>query len=230
MRHDDKIAEEQKKFFADHVAQYWMLKGGPANGQVEMIRFQKPGTINYFIEFLFTNGTLFVRGDLGEATYCWHWDIGSIRQLSKVSRGYMKGKCQASEVGREFNEWYFGELEADVRAHFEHHECEDGVRQMLIENDEDPSPILEDDEAFAKAKERFIEQKVDEIHGGVGDHHEWIEFCRANGEEFFDSQDHWEYSYKMGNRTHSRMIIHHLALQLALKQLEDAKAFEEVTT
>jgi hypothetical protein len=221
------MIEMHKKQFKDHVAQYWKLQGGPANGQVEMVRFQKPGTTNFFIEFLFTNGTLFVRGDLGEAAYCWHWDIGGIRQLRGVDIGYMKGKCQASEVGKEFNDWSRDELEKGVREYLGHREHLDGIKEMLAENDETIDD--DDDEAWEAAKQRFIEQKIEGLLSEVGDHHEWINFCRSEGEEFFDDVDHWEYSYDLGNVTSSRMIAHHTGLIMALAKLEEKKVFDEVT-
>ena len=89
---------------------------------------------------------------------------------------------------------------------------------MFIDNEKDPS-LLEDDEEFARATEEYIEQKMDEVSSSVGDKHEWIQFCHEDGEKFFDDQDHWEYSYGLGDVTHARMIIHHLALTTAIQQV-----------
>jgi len=93
--------------FKDHVAkitQFAKLDVDDAGCDIEVLTWKKPGTNNYMIKYIVSGNTLCVYGDLGEAIYQWSQNI-SFEWLSGLDLSYFKGKCQASEVGRDFREW-----------------------------------------------------------------------------------------------------------------------------
>lgn len=69
--------------------------------------FKRPGTgVNALRYSILGTSTLVVTGDLGSAVYQWHGNPAlSWAWLADLSFDYFLGKCQASEVGRDFSEW-----------------------------------------------------------------------------------------------------------------------------
>lgn len=68
------------------------------------VRFGRPHSSFEEIFFHVFGGTLFVTGDLGSAVYRWETPI-TLSGLSGCHLGYFVGKCEASEVGRDFYQW-----------------------------------------------------------------------------------------------------------------------------
>ena len=98
-----------KDSFKDHVADYSLYhkmdEGGTGVvGSIEVLTWKKPGTGNYMVRYLVSGNTLCVYGDLGEAIYQWSENV-TLEWISNLYLSYFKGKCQASEVGRDFREW-----------------------------------------------------------------------------------------------------------------------------
>ena len=97
-----------KDDFKDHEAtidQYLKFNNPDEKGiEIEVLTWKKPGTSNYMVRYLVSGNTLCVYGDLGEAVYQWSQDV-TLDWISTLDLHYFKGKCQASEVGRDFKEW-----------------------------------------------------------------------------------------------------------------------------
>lgn len=223
MGRSEQLTERITKNFDSHVAKYWRLQAGNSS-VVEMLRFSKPGTSNYFIEFLLTNGTLMVRGDLGEATYCWYSDI-DFNFLAGINMGYMAGKCQASEVGNRFIDWDEDQAKASL---MEYMECEDDddeldqfmeVRGFVRDEDEEYS-----EGQYKEACKLLTEKRCKDIleECEISNEREWADNINAlydPGKTFHD-QDFWEWAYGVGKVPHTRLFCHYIGLKLAVKQLQ----------
>lgn len=96
-----------KKNFENHVAtinQYVNFDKEIKGIDIEVLTWKKPDSSSYMIKYIVTDNTLCVYGDLGEAIYRWSSPI-TFEWLANLDLSYFKGKCQASEVGRDFKEW-----------------------------------------------------------------------------------------------------------------------------
>ena len=94
-----------KENFKNHKAtvdQYAQLDCGRID--IEVLTWKKPDSSSYMVRYIIYGNTLCVYGDLGEAIYQWSQAI-TFEWLSSLDLSYFKGKCQASEVGRDFREW-----------------------------------------------------------------------------------------------------------------------------
>ena len=99
--------ERIKKDFESHIAiidQFVRKDVNMPKVDIEVLTWKKPGSYNYYVKFMVVGNTLFVYGDLGEAIYQWSEGI-TFEWLSNLDLPYFAGKCQASEVGRDFKEW-----------------------------------------------------------------------------------------------------------------------------
>ena len=96
-----------KDSFKDHAAkitQFAKLDVNDAGCDIEVLTWKKPESYNYMVRYLVSGNTLCVYGDLGEAIYQWSENV-TLEWISNLYLSYFKGKCQASEVGRDFREW-----------------------------------------------------------------------------------------------------------------------------
>ena len=99
--------ERMRKNFENHVAtidQFVKFGGKEVDIDIEVLTWKKPDSSSYMIKYIITGNTLCVYGDLGEAIYRWSSPI-TFEWLANLDLSYFKGKCQASEVGRDFREW-----------------------------------------------------------------------------------------------------------------------------
>jgi len=192
-----------------------------------MVRFQEPGTNNYFIEFLFTNGTLFVRGDLGEAVYCWHYSM-VIKGLGKVNMDYMAGKCQSSEVGRDFKSWDSEQARESLIEHLTEYADEEEIHESLVARGvpfDDENLEEYNDERIEDEKKQFAAQKVQGIldECNISSDWEWASDLNRLDDpgKALNDEDYWEWAYSIGDVPNVRLIIHHLAITLAIQQLNE---------
>lgn len=97
--------ERADEMFRDHrvTVQGMNPPGSPPN----MVVFRAPTHSNGWMHLEIIRGThLVIVGDLGEAVYQWPGDPGlTFGWLAGLNLHYFRGKCQASEVGRRFEEW-----------------------------------------------------------------------------------------------------------------------------
>ena len=188
--------ERIRESFKDHeakITQFAKLDVNDAGCDIEVLTWKKPGTGNYMVRYLVSGNTLCVYGDLGEAIYQWSQGV-TLEWLATLDLAYFKGKCQASEVGRDFREW-------DQRK--AHKELE----------------RMEKDEYF-----KWSDFEERDGAGSLYCATEWAEWLRANGSEVFgeDYWD-WAYSigYTINTRCVYHFIGLQMAMeQINLKNVE----------
>src|SRR5437879_2398129 len=88
-----------------------------------VVRFRKRSLDNptYFdtdgsMKLIIDNGTLIVIGDYGDAVYQWNERL-TWKWLANMDINYFKGKCQASENGRNYVEWDSDRAEKFIKEH-----------------------------------------------------------------------------------------------------------------
>jgi hypothetical protein len=102
----------------------------------EVMRWARPeGGSIYAVEYIRRRGTLFVQGDLGEATYCWYPDVSSLERIAQFDFSYFHSKCQASEYGKNFRKWDRDKAHRDLADAIESHaegyaECEEQQKEL----------------------------------------------------------------------------------------------------
>lgn len=84
--------------FKDHVAQYQKK-----DGNVEILRWFKPGTSAYRMIYMRYETYLHVIGDVGNAIY--QSGFSSLKEWSECNLDYFAGKCVASEYGAGYLVW-----------------------------------------------------------------------------------------------------------------------------
>lgn len=94
------------EWFKEHKATMHE-KAKVGNWEMECLRWQRPGSWTYGIDYLLKNNTLIVTGDLGDAVYCWSGPFEGLEWIAGLSIDYFHGKCEASELGRNMRnyEW-----------------------------------------------------------------------------------------------------------------------------
>ena len=190
--HDKMIREE---WFKDHRAAYSVLDDGQEH-KVERLYWARPGSSFYSVLYLFYGGTLFIAGDLGEAVYRWHPDIGTLKDLAKLDLDYFKGKCCASEVGRDFVQW--DEDKAAQR-----------VREWLREERKH--------EPETKAWSDFL---CDDGREALNHKDAWLRWLEDHGHEYF-GDDWWEFAPNFGQIISIRCRAHLIGIKMAFHQLKD---------
>lgn len=225
MDRTDILKADITKSFDNHIANYWNLSSeGTPN--LEIVRFQQPGTNNYFIEFILTNGTLFVRGDLGEAAYRWYGKT-TFPWLSTINMDYMMGKCQASEVGRRFVQWDEGYAREKLKQHIDDYVDEDKLHEWMLEDDDfevnEEDEFTEDQYAAGRGKWRDYCLKDILSLCNIDSQQEWVDDINRLDDpgEVFGDQDYWEWAYDIGEVPNTRMYCHYIGLRLAIKKLQE---------
>ena len=179
--------EEHKERFKDHEV---TLK---ENGWV---KFAKPGTNIDMLCFNVFYGTLVVIGDLGDAVYRWGEKV-DLDWIAGCNLDYFLGKCQASEVGREFTEW----------------------DPSLCHEDMEKWAVQEFDEQDLERPESELQDATYAIDDG---HIAWQAYLYDNGYELF-GDEFYEFAPKFGVRPNLRGVLHLAALKV-MKEKKDAEA------
>lgn len=194
------------EYFKNHKASY--SKHGP----MEILVWSVPGQSNGFMEFWFASGTLCVRGDYGDAVFCWHHSMSSIFSLQNNSLGYMMEKCRASEYGSKYVSSSAEDLVDDLRENFKlnteapddeadekerakYNTKKDALEELL-------SAVRGECIKTACDAERVIRENVSSVEAAFGD-------CW------------WEAIGRAGERPAWRMELMWLGLGLALQQIKN---------
>ena len=203
----NKIKEERKLETTDEYIREWfkdhVVKRYEKHDSVEHLFFSKPNSSNYSILFIRSFGTLFVAGDLGDAVFQWPGD-SSLEWISNCNLDYFKGKCQASEVGRDFSEW---DEEYAIKSVLEY------VTEYCDEEDEVKGKIEKLDES--------------EWRSNIHSEFEWAGWLNENGSEVLEDQDYWEWAFSVGKVIHTRCRAHLIGLQEAIKKLPESEKPEQ---
>jgi len=191
--------EDIKRNFKDHEAKYFVTKDDYGK-DMEILRWQRPGSSYYGIIYLRQANTLFVKGDLGEAVYLWG-EINDLEWMSKLNLSYFASKCQASEYGRGYKSWDGDVAEEEVKNYFE--------RELECADETDIKERISDFETNVGYEKLFSEK-------------EWAFWLNANYDEAlgFFGQDFWEFAYGFGNIVDFRCESHLFGLKMAMEQLK----------
>lgn len=186
--------ECREHWFKDHVAQCQATGdiGGLKWENALVLRWQNPKSWNYGCRFIIHRQWLMAVGDIGEAVYQWSDDI-SLGFLASLDFGYFHGKCQASEVGKNYSDWDVAVGETNRLARLadlqgdEPHKHRDAEMELL--------------KGFSKADKADCQKAAQEYYDETGDG----ECAGAIGE--------------LGEVPSGRSIGHFVGIQMAIAQL-----------
>lgn len=231
--------EEQKararEWFAEHQVQEHTTVRTEGGVEFEYLRWGKPGTGMYRLNFLRMGDTLMVTGDLYDAVYGWGGaPPKTLAWIAGCDVDYFASKCMASPHGRGFRNWD-GEKAARQaefwladrdrwNGDFRMEDCTTcgGTGQAPGTTDDDDEPCPAEGcwggevEVPLPSRERVGFEKhegADYIH----DRHEWNEWLRDHGQEVF-GDDWWEFT-SFGDGVDLLCVAHLVGLQMAMDQL-----------
>lgn len=128
-----KYIERQTKacaeWFKDHAihSRLLLVEAGTPSPRIELLRWRRPASGTFSVDYLIYGNTLFVAGDIGGAAYRWGQQV-TFEWLAGCDLHYFAEKCEASETGRDFEYW--DEDTAKQRIEEWGHEC--GQHRKLI--------------------------------------------------------------------------------------------------
>lgn len=96
-------SDEIRDWFLKHIAKFSTYRN-EQDERIEFLFWTRPDSSIYRIRYMIYHNLLFVSGDVGEAIYRWSSEI-SFSWLAGLDYSYFSGKCQASEVGRDYISW-----------------------------------------------------------------------------------------------------------------------------
>lgn len=91
-------------WFKDHIVEGNEIYQFCPGRVIEMLTWRKPGTSIYRIDYTRRSNILMITGDVGDAIYTWG-EVHDLRWISTCDLQYFASKCQASEVGRRYEDW-----------------------------------------------------------------------------------------------------------------------------
>lgn len=190
---ETQIDDCRTRWFSDHRATLIQ------NPDVTIINWSRQGDWTYGCRFLIHRRWLTVVGDIGEAVYAWGQDV-SMEFLAGLDFGYFHSKCEASETGRQFEQWA-----GDV--------AYTNIQHWLAQMDADcpPNP---DEDPLERLRTISKNHPRDEVEEAVR------ETFNDGG---LDSEDA-SMLYGSGLVPNCRCIGHFVGLKLALTHLKAARA------
>lgn len=182
-----------QEWFKDHVAERQLLTNS-SNGEVnemDVLAWKKPDTNICRVDYMFhkVRRVLFVTGDLGHAVY--RFGTLDLEQIAACDLHYFTGKCEASEVGRDFDGWSEELAKATVRPYWQR---------------------------LAPDKKR--EYKELEGDDSIYDKHEWLMWLHFSGSKVF-GDDELIALADAGKTPHIRCQAHLMGLKMAFEQLNN---------
>ena len=198
------VEECRTKAFKEHVA---TLIGNPEeDGAIWGINWKKPGTSNYWVDFVQWRGALFVRGDLGESVYVWYSSHLHPVAFHAMSFDYFHGKCEASEYGSRPTEWNNDAAEAWLDFQLEEllPECEGDAQAEA-----DLRELVSEFRGVSDCKHDWDRKLDDYYHSGDD------LVCKVLGDDAYTESG----IYAAGLVPSLRTIMHWAGLQMALEQL-----------
>ena len=197
MDREEKIVKEFKEcWFKDHVAE---LKDF---GDIKVLDWRKPGTINFYVRYVFDGCRMYVSGDLGSAVFVLTWkaDVHSFNDInieyfvSKMEVGEKKewSSCAAED---KLNEW----------------------KEEIIENYEFKTD--EEKEEFEDLAKNLIDAASE-----CSSAEQWVWECvdgEYNDEISNFDVDYWEWMYEIGDVISRRAYAFLTGLKMASEQLKN---------
>lgn len=194
MNRKEKIKDIQS-WFKDHVATLQTYTSDDGDGlPITKLTWAKPDTGIFKVVYYIQGNLLMVAGDLGAATYIFSGPI-SIWTFLSESIDHFAEKCQASECGRDFEDW-------------DKYYAKNTLTYWLESNKSD----FEDSDIYDKKKAAF-----DEAIQHCDCKQSWNQYLEQYGHELYG--DCWyEYS-DIGMEITMRCLAHREGLEMAAKQL-----------
>ena len=187
------VTEEmiRKEWFPNHEGLYQKIGGAVEEGNHERLIWAAPETNCFSVHYIRYKNYLMVTGDIGCATYWWS-QSNNLRWIAGCNLGYFAGKCEASELGRQYEETSMDLLRARLEDLFK-------------------------TEEYAACKAAF-----DEYNGWdkLEDEITWQCFCRTHGYDIFGED--WFMCLPDGKRISPRCHGHLVGLKMAFEQMSDA--------
>lgn len=199
-RHFDKIHAIGAAEFATHVA---TLREG-STPEFWAVRWKRPTSSIFWIDFLSWNGALFVRGDLGEAVYEWNKKALAFDFLVGCSFGYFMEKCMASPDGRRPTHW-----EKDVALEWIMAQRKDVKEQYK-------------DYGRSKAEYTAALEFLRDLQAVAFNQQEWTHFIHEHSDELHDifPDAHESGIWDAGAVPSTWSIYHWQGMRLALRSLQ----------
>lgn len=186
-----------KEWFEKHEAKKTSYPAEDGKGEIEIIRWKRPGTTNYSVIYMTYGNMLFVCGDLGAATYCASTGFAF---WSSCDISYFAGKCEASEFGRGYPSWDPDEAKRLALEYFA-----ERAKEAIDKHDR---------ETIQRRRKRFIEAGGPEA---IYNRQEWTLWLQQHGCDAF-GQDFYEFAY-FGDVIDTRCEAHLIGLKMAVAQL-----------
>jgi len=186
----DMDKEIRENWFKNHIAKYEEL-----NDQTKILTWHEPGTIFYYVRYIFDGNKLYVSGDLGEAVFCLTWKA-DIHSFNNLNLHYFESELSAySGDRRDFNE---------DKATKALKEWQNELDEDEIEYDrEEMNELIE----CVKSCSRKDEWAYEYVNGRYNDFIGEID------------TDYWEWMYDIGDEIPTRIKSYLIGLQMASEQL-----------
>ena len=200
---------DTSEWFKNHVAT--IKKYGEGKEEIIIIDWREPKSCHFYVNYIIFKNRLYVYGDIGEAVYCWSSEIG-LNFLKRISLDYFASKCEASETGRDYEDWdqdkaYESAIDI-LKEQYEDEKCVDIKNLSEKETEEILNQWIEE-------KDEFL--TFDELRDACYTKDGWYNFLSEH-QEFFGC-DFYEYSG--GTIIHIRCDGHLTGLKMAIQQIEE---------
>ena len=197
MDREEKLVKEFKEcWFKDHVAE---LKDF---GDIKVLDWRKPGTINFYVRYVFDGNRMYVSGDLGSAVFVLTWKA-DVHSFNDVNIEYFESKMEVGEKKEwssyaakdKLNEW----------------------KEEIIENYEFKTD--EEKEEFEDLAKNLIDAALE-----CSSVEQWVWECvdgEYNDEISNFDVDYWEWMYEIGDVISRRAYAFLTGLKMASEQLKN---------
>lgn len=178
----------REHWFKDHVAKL------TKHGDLEVLEWGKPGTICYYVRYVFDGHRMYITGDLGEAVFC----------LT------CKANVHTFDIGLHYFDEKMKAYHSD-RKDFDSDKAVKRLREWLNE-------IKENDVKYDHDKMRELFQETRDCNSNW----EWIETLHRH-EDWICKLDcgYWEWMYSIGDEYPARFVSYLVGLQMASEQLKN---------
>jgi hypothetical protein len=92
----------REDWFKNHIAEYFISE--TKDIKIQLLKWKEPETSVYFVKYILDYNSLFIKGDIGEAAFCWNNPV-SFKNIANMDLNYFAQKCVASEKGKDFTSW-----------------------------------------------------------------------------------------------------------------------------
>jgi hypothetical protein len=183
-----------------HIRENWFKNHKATltqHGDLQVLEWREPGTIFYYVRYVFDGNKVYISGDIGEAIYWLTWKA-DVHSFKNIHIDYFTEKLQAYHDNR----WDFSSEKAVRR-----------LREWLKELKDRGKKYDHDEmkELFEKAR-------------GCSSADEWAYIVNETGFISEFEPDYWEWFYKIGNDYPWRMRGYLIGLQMASEQLKVIEA------